>query len=239
MSSVRQGLRAVGWLIAVGSAYLAIMRSVGQPAQIPILLGLLIMALGVEALWAVVRWLSPLRGTFGEPDQELALVRVMERELSRSLRHQAPLVIVAMQGRWNLTRRAVSAELRLSDIVMRGRGRHLLILMTETQLEQAQLVLERMVDKLPIRAVAMTNEQAVQSGAAVGGFGGRYEARDTTAHGPTLALLRGLQLGLFRAQARTQRDQPAPIYVLGPNEMVKANATATERPLADLTKRVA
>ena len=239
MNYFQQAARTVALLIVVASGYLATVRLMGQRIEISVLLGLLILVLGAEALWGLVRWLSPLHGIFGALDQELSLVRVMERELSRSLRHQAPLVIVAIQGRWNLSRKAVVAHLRISDIVLRGHGQHLLILMTETQLDQAQLVLKRMVQQLPIHAVAMTNEEAVQAGTTTGSFGGRYAARGTVAYGPSLALMRGLRLGLFRARARTRAGQPAPIYVLGPQEFITANATTTARPLDDLTERVA
>ena len=239
MNRLPHAARTVALLIVVAGSYLGALHLMGQRPQIPMLVALLILAVGGEALWALVRWLSPLRGIFGTPEQELSLVRVMERELSRSLRHHAPLVIVVIVGRWRLSRRAVIAHLRISDIVLRGRGQHLLILMTETQLAQAQMVLERMVLQLPIHAVAMTNEEAVRAGTTTGSFGGRYLAHEIAAYGPSLALMRGLRLGLFRARARTRSGQPASIYVLGPQELVLANATTTARPLADLTDRVA
>jgi hypothetical protein len=232
--------------LAVG-AYLAVAATLHQPPQGALIVGLVLLAVGIAALWALVRWLSPLHGLFGEPDQEMALVRVLERELARALRHQAPLVIVAVRGRGRLSPRAVRAQLRASDIVLRGRGAHLVVLMTETGLDQAHLVMERMVQSLPIHAVAMTDEQAVKAGVgvadsdgvAITGFGARYQARRQTAHGPSVALLRGLQLGIFRARARVRRAQPAPIVIIGPGEMRAANQISSARPLDDLTERVA
>jgi hypothetical protein len=220
-------------------AYVAIIVALGQRAQPSIMFGLALLALGTEALWAVVRWLSPLRGMFGEPDQELALVRTLEREISRSLRHQAPLVIVAVLGRWNLSPRAVSERLRTSDIVLRGRGKHFIILMTETQREQAQLVMERMALNLPLRAIALTDDAAIKAGSAIVGFDARYRTQHSTANGPSVALLRGLQLGIFRSRAHTRHGQPAHIVIIDPGAMRGANITSAARPLDDLTRRVA
>jgi hypothetical protein len=239
MNILRQIVVAGLLLLTITALYLGVLWRMEQRPQIPILLGLWLLALGVEALWSLVRWLSPLRGIFGEPEQELQLVRVMERELSRSLRHRAPLVIVAVLGRRRLSRKAVMDKLRLSDIAIVGRGRHMVILMTETRLEQAEMVMERMAAQLPIRAIAMTNEQAVQAGALIGDFGGRYRAQGGTAHSPTLALMRGLQLGLFRSRTRSRHGEPAPIYILGPQAMITANTTDSTRALADFTQRVA
>src|SRR5579875_921941 len=236
---LRQIARAVLLAGIAVVAYIAVVAAMDSHFQPPIAIGLALLAVGSEALWAVVRWLSPLRGMFGEPDQELALVRTLEREISRSLRHQAPLVIVAVLGRWNLKLRDVSERLRTSDIVLRGRGKHFIILMTETRLEQAQLVMERMALNLPLRAIDMTDDAAIKAGAAVVGFGARYRTQYKTAHGPSLALLRGLQLGVFRARARARPDQPAPIVIVGPGEMRHANIIGSARPMDDLTHRVA
>jgi hypothetical protein len=233
---LRQLARAVLLAGIAVVAYIAVMATMSSHFQPPIAIGLALLAVGSEALWAVARWLSPLRGMFGEPDQELALVRTLEREISR---HQAPLVIVAVLGRWNLKLRDVSERLRTSDIVLRGRGKHFIILMTETRLDQARLVMERMALNLPLRAIAMTDDAAIKAGAAIVGFGARYRTQYKTAHGPSLALLRGLQLGVFRARARARPDQPAPIVIVGPGEMRHANITGSARPMDDLTRRVA
>ena len=60
MNRIQHLARTVALLIVVASSYLGAMRLMGQRTQIPVLLGLLILALGVEALWAVVRWISLL-----------------------------------------------------------------------------------------------------------------------------------------------------------------------------------
>ncbi len=223
---------------AVG-AYSGVARLGRQPVQAAVVVGLVLLAVAVERLWAFVRWMSPLRGQFGEPDQEIALLRAIERELSRSLRHDAPLTVVALRGRRGLKTRAVAAMLRTSDIVIRGRGRHIVVLMTETARDNARLVIERMVERLPISAVAIADHTVITPGAQLSGFGARHQARQTSIHGPTLALARGLQLGLFRAEARARRGRPAPIYDLSAADVLAATTTHNRRSMDDLTQRVA
>ncbi len=225
-------------LVTVGS-YLGLARWQHQPVQGMVVAGLVLLATGIEALWLLIRWLSPLGGWFGEVDQEQALVRALERELSRSLRHGLHLTVVGVLGTWRLRMRDVRAKLRLSDIVIRGRGGHIVILMTDTEIERGQFVMERMAQQLPIRAVALTDEHAVPAGMALVGINSRYSTQGTSQYAPTVALLRGLRLGLFRARARRVAGQPAPVVQIGPSAMVQANASATERPLMDLTRRVA
>ncbi|HKD74597.1 MAG TPA: hypothetical protein VKB76_03850, partial [Ktedonobacterales bacterium] len=116
----RNGLRLTLALLLVAGCYLGLAALLRQPVAVPYLIGTLALGVALERLWLLVRWLSPLRGTFGDPDQEVALVRAVERELSRSLRYKAPLVVVAFHGRRNLTRQAVSSMVRFSDIVICG-----------------------------------------------------------------------------------------------------------------------
>jgi hypothetical protein len=235
----REIARTVSMICVLLVAYRGVAWLMHQPMQPIIVLGLTLLALGAEALWSLLRWLGPLRGRFGTPNQESSLVRSLDRELSRALRHRAPLVMVAVMGKRGLTPRALSARLRTSDIVIRGRARHLIILMTETQMEQAQSVLERMALNLPIRAIAMLDEATVRGGLATIGFDARYRTRQNEAYGSVAAVLRGLQLGLFRARAQARPDQPAPIVVIGPGDLRDANTRSTARPLDDLTQRVA
>jgi hypothetical protein len=82
----RNGLRLVFALALVAGCYFGLATLLRQPIAVPYLIGTLSLGVAVERLWMLVRWLSPLRGTFGDPDQEVALVRAVERELSRSLR---------------------------------------------------------------------------------------------------------------------------------------------------------
>lgn len=147
-----------------------------QHVNLAVALGLALLALGVGALWSLVRWLSPLRGRFGTADQESSLVRSLDRELSRTVRHGAPFVMVAVLGKRSLTLGAIHARLRTSDIAIRGRSHHYIILMTETRMEQAQSVMERMALSLPIRAIAMLDETTVRSGMTAVGFDARYKS---------------------------------------------------------------
>ncbi|MBA3824772.1 MAG: hypothetical protein H0X24_12865 [Ktedonobacterales bacterium] len=224
--------------LTVGS-YLGLARWQHQTVQGLVVATLILVVTGIEALWFVIRWFSPLGGWFGDVDQEQALLRALERELSRSLRQGWHLTVVGVLGTWRLRLPDVRAKLRLSDIVIRGRGGHLIILMTDTEIEQGQFVMERMAQHLPIRAVALTDEHAVPAGMALVGIGSRYRNQEATADAPTIALLRGLQLGLFRARARRVPGAAAPVVQVGAAAMVQANASATERPLLDLTRRVA
>ncbi len=240
MSTIwRNGLRTALALVLVAGGYLGLATLLHQPIATPYLVGSLLLGLAVERLWLLVRWLSPLRGTFGDPDQEVALVRAVERELSRSLRYKAPLVVVAFHGRRKLTRQAVAAMLRFSDIVICGRNNHIVVLMTETTIEKVRATVLRMIERLPVRGAAIADEHVITPATSLAGFGARHHKQVASAHGPTLALLQGLRLGVFRSEARSRRNRPATLYELSPADLVAANATTNHRAMDDLTQHIA
>lgn len=236
---VRDGLRIALALAAAAGAYLTVQYVGQRPWQPPVLIGLLSVMLVLERGWALVRWLSPLHSAFGDPDQEYSLLRALDRELSRSLRHDAPLVVVAVHGKRNLSLPTIEKTLRISDIVIQGRRGHIMVLMTETAIEQAQVVMGRMAEHLPITAVAMADERAVAALAGATAFGTRRQSSKNTAHGRTQAMVRALQLGVFRARARIKHDQPTPIYVLTPADVLAATNTTNDRAIDDFTQHVA
>lgn len=236
---VRAGLQITLVLVATAALYLTVLYMLQRPWQPEVLLGLLILALGFERGWAFVRWLNPLHGTFGNADQEYSLLRALDRELSRSLRHDAPLVVVAVHGKRTLAVRTIEKILRISDIVIPGHNGHIMVIMTETSLDQAHLVMSRMAEHLPIIALAMADERAVAPLAGATPFGVRKAAPQNPAQGRTLAMVRALQLGVFRARARIKRDEPTPIYVLTPADVLAATNTTNDRAMEDFTQHVA
>ena len=239
MNIWRQGLRLlVACAVPVG-LYLGLVAILHQQVAAPMLVGAILMGAAIEGLWMYIRWLSPLRATFGDPDQEIALVRALERELSRSLRYKAPLVVVALHGKRGLTKHAIGTMLRFSDIVIRGRNQHMMILMTETPLANARVVVERMIEQLPVRGAAIADEHVITPATSLAGFGARHHKQQTSTHGPTLALLQGLRLGIFRSEARSAHNHAAVLYELSPDDLVAANATTNARSMEDLTKLVA
>lgn len=239
MTAWRTALRLALAGGATAAAYLGARATLGRPASPATLAALVLAALALTAGWSALRRLQALRGVFGAQDQEAAVLRTLERELSRSLRHDAPLVVAALHGRRGLRWRDVQAQLRDSDIVLRGHRGRLIIVMTETRIGPARAVLERMAQQLPIRAVALVDERAVRPGIALAGADARFRAHRQPMQAPTLALLRALRLGLFRAEARARPDAPAAIYRLDAASVVAANDSANQSALDDLTRRVA
>jgi|GEM_PF-5059017 len=228
----------VGYLI-VTTSYLGVCRLTHTTWSIIVLIGLCLLESMLHIAWWFVHWMSPLRGMFGNPDQEIALVRALERELARSLRHDAPLVIVALKGHRGLSRKDIVAFLRTSDIVIQGRNRSMVLLMTETPRDKGQQVLERLVVRFPVHAATIADQSVITPAANLTGFGARHQAQHKTSHTPTLALLGGLQLGLFRAALRIRKGQPPPIYSLTAADIVTVTSSANTNVLRDLTHRVA
>jgi hypothetical protein len=239
MNIWRQGLRLFVACAAPAGLYLGLGLLIHQPMSAPLLVGLILLGAAIEGMWIYIRWLSPLRATFGDPDQEIALVRALERELSRSLRYKAPLVVVALHGKRGLTKHAIATMLRFSDIVIRGRNQHMVILMTETPLANARVVVERMIERLPVRGAAIADEHVITPATSLAGFGARHHKQQSSTHGPTLALLQGLRLGIFRSEARSGHQQPTVLYELSPDDLIAANATTNARSMEDLTQHVA
>ena len=239
MRQWRHFLPLGGMYVVVVATYLGSHRLFRTPLSLSVLIGLSILTTLLMLVWLFLRWMSPLRGVFGNPEQEMALIRAVERELSRSLRHGAPLVIVALEGKRGLSSKSLSTFLRTSDLVLRGQGRRFVLLMTETPLEHGNHVLERLVARFPVRAAVIASEQVITPATNLTGFGARHQARIKTAHAPTLALLRGLQLGLLRATLRIRKGEPPPIYQLTASDIRTATASTNERVVRDLTRRVA
>ena len=115
MKNLFLGLRLAGALALLAGIYGCLSAVLHQPLSAVALVGILVGALAVEIAWLYLRWLSPLHSWFGDSDQELSLVRAVERELSRSLRHHAPLVVVAFRGKRGLRRAAVVKMLRFRE----------------------------------------------------------------------------------------------------------------------------
>ena len=239
MKNLFLGLRLAGALALLAGIYGCFAAVLHQPLSAVALVGILVGALAVEIAWLYLRWLSPLHSWFGDSDQELSLVRAVERELSRSLRHHAPLVVVAFRGKRGLRRAAVVKMLRFSDIVLVGSDRHIVILMTETTRENARAVVERMIEQLPVRGAVMADQTVITPATTLAGFQARHHIQEATTHSPTLALLQGLRLGLFRSETRARGGQPAVLYDLVDDDVIAANATTNQRSMDDLTRQVA
>jgi hypothetical protein len=235
---VGAGIREVLFVSSTVCLYLFFMLIIAHSSpSAPVAIGLGLLAFIAEGVWLFMRWLSPLRGLFGTPDREISLWRALERELSRSMRHGSPLVIVGMRLKRKVSVPNIEALLRYSDIVTYGRGGFVIVLMTETRIDQAKIVIQRFVDRLPVRAIVVADEHALSSRSALVGVGLRHNVQSE--HMPTIALVQGLRLGLFRAEARARKDEPAPVYILSANDVLEANATTNQRAMQDFTRRVA
>lgn len=241
MNATRTGARfGLSRLIGLSAGLLYLGGAIAM-ARIPrpeILAGVMVGAAALAAGWTVARRHGPWRGGFGSLAHERELTRVIDREVARSLRHGAPLVVAALRLRERGALKAVRARLRQSDIIIQGRAGQLIVVMTETSLEHARPVFERMVRTVPVRAVALADAPALRPAIARDGSDARF--RDPTARSAsTDILLQALRLGLFRAEARVHAGQPAPIYTLDADGVIAANATTNQRALDDYTRRIA
>ena len=180
-----------------------------------------------------------MRGGFGTVGQETTLLRVLDREISRSIRHGHPLVVALIKGN-RLKYQKVKDDFRTSDLVFKGLNGQYLVVLTETSLANGAFVLERFVQRYPVNSAAIIDAALIPSAARLVGVGSRYAAKaQSIASRPVIALLRGLQLGLFRAQVRRRQDQPPPVYSVTPEDIRLAVSQSYERILDDLTKKVA
>jgi hypothetical protein len=194
--------------------------------------------MAISIVWMIVRWWSPWYGTFGYPDEEHALLRILERELSRSLRYKEPLVITLLESRRGLSLQKLRKFLRISDIVLRGRSSHYIILLTETPYEEGRDVIQRLISSFPIRLAVIAHEGVVVPAVGLMGFDARYQHRHIT-HRPTLALLRGLQLGHFRASLSMRHNHPPPLYEVKTADIILTFSSTHEKVFEEFTNRVA
>jgi hypothetical protein len=194
--------------------------------------------IALSIVWLIIRWCSPWYGSFGYPDEERALLRILERELSRSLRYKEPLVITLLESRRGLSLPKLRKFLRVSDIVLRGRSSHYIILLTETPYEEGRDVIRRLISSFPIRLAVIAHEGVVMPAVGLMGFDARYQHRHIT-HRPTFALLRGLRLGHFRASLSVRHNQPPPLYEVKPSDIILTFSSTHEKVFEEFTNRVA
>ena len=65
--------------------------------QLPVLIMLPFTALVVERFWSMLKWMSPVIGSVDTKEQERTRTRIIEYELSRSLRYGSHLTMAAIR----------------------------------------------------------------------------------------------------------------------------------------------
>lgn len=216
------GLRDLVFVSVIVGLYFTLVGLLAhQTPNIGVAVTLGLLALLIEGLWLFLRWMSPFRGVFGAPDRELSLWRVLERELSRSMRYGSPMVAVGMRLRHRVPASDVESLLRFSDIVTFGRANFVVIIMTETRIEQAETVIQRFVSRLPVQAIVMADTQVLASQSALTGIEQRHNVQSE--HLPTIALVQGLRLGILRAETHVSAHAPPPVYRLTAKDVREAN----------------
>ncbi len=222
-------LRALGW----GAVHSIIEMAIGLGIGVCLILQARVMLVA----------LSPACGYLGTIDQELRMARTLERECTRSIRYKAPLVILALTHQHSLPLAQVRAFLRASDIVIRGRRHHTLVILTETPDDIGEVVATRLIQRFSIQAATMVDVSDLAAAgpltgwSGAGGFAERHQQAegDQYAH----AVLNALRLGVFRARIRTPRAATPQVYRLTSGDIVQANATLWRPLIDDFTERAA
>ncbi len=222
-------LRALGW----GATHTYVEMAIGLGIGICLMLQARIMLIA----------LSPACGYLGTIDQELRMARSLEREIARSIRYRAPLVILALTHQRNLPLAEVRAFLRASDIVIRGHRHHTLVILAETPGDIGEVITTRLIQHFAISAATMLDTSDLVAAGQLSEWSDmhRYIERCQQAEGDKSArlVLNALRLGIFRARVQTPHAASSMVYRLTRSDIMQANATKWRPPIAAFPERVA
>jgi hypothetical protein len=227
-------------VLGISLIYWTVLTVAQYRMQPTVLAALVLLALVIEFCWALARWRGPLHGVFGEPEQELAAVHVVQRELSRALRYDEPLTVVALHGSWRMTPRQMRSIFRASDILLRGHTGYVIALMPQTPIETGQAVIERLAQTFPLHAATLTDAAAVYEVMGNRRFHSRYNDNDQEdTREPAILVLRGLQVGIFRSKARKRAGQAAPVTVMTARSLQDMLNKTIETRVDEFTREIA
>ncbi len=161
MRTINYNIRLATVLVLVVLLYLGIAGLLHQ-VQLAVLAALLVTAYGSDRLFALLKWMGPIIGTVDTKELERTRKRLLEHEISRSLRSGSPLVIAAIREEKRTSSHVVEQNLRSTDIVLRSSG-YLLTLMPDTTLDQAQHAFKRLAGLLPIKDITVMDRAMLQT----------------------------------------------------------------------------
>lgn len=163
MRTIHYGICFVLVLIPVLLLYGCVVFFFHLTVQLPVLIMLPFTALGVERFWSMLKWMSPVIGAVDTKEQERTRTRIIEYELSRSLRYGSHLTMAAIREKTRTSSHVIAKNLRNTDIVLRIPSGYLLVLMPDTNLEQAHVVVKRLNKFLSIKDVVLADEIMLQA----------------------------------------------------------------------------
>ncbi len=163
MRTIHYGICFALVLILVLLLYGCIIFFFHLAVQLPILIMFPFTTLAVERFWTMLRWMSPVIGTVDTKEQERMRTRIIEYELSRALRYGSHLTMAAIREKTRTSSHVVAKNLRNTDIVLRIPSGYLLVLMPDTDLEQAHTVIKRLNKLLSIKDVVLADEIMLQA----------------------------------------------------------------------------
>jgi hypothetical protein len=161
MRTIHYNFRLATVLILVSMLYWGL-ASLFHQVQLSELIALLFTAYSSERLFALLKWMGPIIGTVDTREQERTLKRLIEHELSRSSRSGSPLVIAAIREEKRTSSHVIEQNLRNTDIVLRSSAGYLLVLMTDTTLEQASHAFKRLTGLVPIKDIVAMDQRILQ-----------------------------------------------------------------------------
>lgn len=162
MRTIHYSIRSTLVLFAVSLFYVSISVLFQQAIRLPFLILLLVITLGSERLWALLAWMSPVVGKVDRKEQERTQKRMLEHELSRSLRYGSPLVLAAIREKKRTSLHLIKQRLRSTDVVLRSSAGYLLTLMPNTSIDQARHAFQRLASQLPLQDVVVMDEHMLQ-----------------------------------------------------------------------------
>jgi hypothetical protein len=222
MRTIHYGICFVLVLIPVLLLYGCVVFFFHLTVQLPVLIMLPFTALGVERFWSMLKWMSPIIGSVDTKEQERTRTRIIEYELSRALRYGSHLTMAAIREKTRTSSHVIAKNLRNTDIVLRIPSGYLLVLMPDTNLEQAHAVVKRLNKLLTIKDVVLADEVMLQAAITTQKNSLKREKKGITAEefrGVCIRAFDTMLAGIKSAENETDTDTPT-IYTLFEPETV-------------------
>ena len=214
MRTIHYSIRFAIVLVLTLLFYLGVTFLFHQAVQLPILITLLLIAVGTERLWVLLEWIGPVVGTMNKKKREQEQKQIIEYMMECSLRYGSPLVIVAMRAKKRVSLHVVAHSFRKSDIVLRSTAGYLLVLMPFTTLEQASIALKRLTSRLPIKEVVVTDVSMLQNLMGAHGTHGNAEVSVDVSRELRRMCFKAFDIKFADIKARKEKTDGLVIYSL-------------------------